>query len=110
VNAYRKGADKERQRVRWHLARGALWAARTAGSHSAFDVVAVYHGEVVLEQLKAGGKPTPADVRAFLRAVQSFPRRPSTHSSTSFPLRLRLVWFPDRDIPRVLKELSIPDA
>lgn len=55
---YRKGANIERKRVQYHYKQGALLAARTAGSHGQYDVVALYPGNygyaysIVLEQLK----------------------------------------------------------
>ena len=51
---YAKGANKERERVKWHLSQGATTAHRSAGSHSPIDVTAIYADGVVLESLKCG--------------------------------------------------------
>ena len=52
---YRRGAAFEYERMEWHRERGAVVVFRTAGSHSPFDVVAIYNQgfpNVYFEQLK----------------------------------------------------------
>ena len=55
--SYVKGSNYERERVKWHYSQGAIYSARIAGSHSPYDVVAVYQGafgyNVYFEQLKS---------------------------------------------------------
>ena len=87
---YAKGAKRERQRVAWHYAQGAKWAIRAAGSHSPFDVVAVYEDRVELEQIKSGVKPTKMDRVKFYCAAQRM-------SCTD--VVMTLVWWPDRKEP-----------
>ena len=67
---YRKGANAERWLCKWYKEHGATHAMRTAGSHSAWDVIALFldHTEVV--QLKAGRKPTQEDTSKFLEAIK----------------------------------------
>lgn len=42
INKYKAGANFERRLVKKFLADGASWSARTAGSHSAIDVCALF--------------------------------------------------------------------
>ncbi|GAI15168.1 unnamed protein product [marine sediment metagenome] len=44
---YRAGANFERRLVKKFLADGASWSARTAGSHSAIDVSALFDKKFV---------------------------------------------------------------
>ena len=97
---YAKGANRERQRVAWHYREGALWASRTAGSHSAFDVVAVYDNRVELEQIKSGRTPTPEDRAEFSEAVERL---------TKANVVMTLLWWPDREEPRTV-HVSLPAA
>ena len=55
---YIKGSNAERERCKWHYEHGAIFATRSAGSHSSYDVIAVYKGrawgyDVFFEQLKS---------------------------------------------------------
>ncbi|KKN68476.1 hypothetical protein LCGC14_0451120 [marine sediment metagenome] len=67
---YRKGANAERWLVKWYLRHGALHAMRTAGSHSSFDVIALFKDHTEVVQLKAGSKPTSKDSIKFLKAIK----------------------------------------
>jgi len=65
VNYYKRGADRERDAVNKHMAKGALLAGRFAGSKVGkgsvikADVIAFYDGVVIIEQHKKGkGKCT----------------------------------------------------
>ena len=70
---YVKGANFERARVNLHKARGAIWAARIAGSHSPFDVVALYgDGRLYLEQCKTG-KVTSHIIREAVEKAPTVP-------------------------------------
>src|SRR5687767_1547768 len=59
MNNYAKGANRERLFIKmllkgWNGWPPALWAGRTAGSHSKLDVVAIYCDVVRVFQLKSG--------------------------------------------------------
>lgn len=49
---YQRGVEKERHLVDRLLECGALWAYRTAGSHSRFDVIGLSQDSIVLAQVK----------------------------------------------------------
>lgn len=75
---YNKGARREREFIKRLYAAGALWAARTAGSHSIIDVVAILQdGSCSLYQIKSGNaKMTPLERDAFI----AFARLVSDHT------------------------------
>ncbi|MGH2954687.1 MAG: hypothetical protein ACRD2Z_03310 [Thermoanaerobaculia bacterium] len=55
MTAYDRGASLERRRIRDLTGQG--WAAwRVAGSRGPCDVIAARHGDIHLEQCKAGGR------------------------------------------------------
>lgn len=56
-NQYKKGANKERWLVNYLKAHGAIVAARSAGSHSPFDVWADFPKFTLRAQCKSGVKP-----------------------------------------------------
>lgn len=62
---YRKGANAERWLCKWYLRHGALHAMRTAGSHSGFDVIALFRDHTEVVQLKAGRYPSKEDINKF---------------------------------------------
>lgn len=54
-NRYARGATLERTVAADWRKQGYV-TARCAGSHGAFDVIAVKHGDLILAQCKSGGK------------------------------------------------------
>ena len=59
---YAKGANRERQFIKRLYAEGALWATRSAGSHSMIDVAATFPNGTRLYQLKCGNSTiSPVD-------------------------------------------------
>lgn len=60
MSNYRRGAAFEYERLEFHRNNGAIFVCRTAGSHSPFDVIAIYEDEVILEQLKRSKKKSPS--------------------------------------------------
>jgi len=73
-------------------------AARSAASHSAFDVWAVREKDVVLVQAKRGGKPSPCDYKSAKEA-----KVPDS-------VIVLVVWFPDGlQAPQVLWYNRLPD-
>jgi len=68
---YRKGANAERWLCKWYKKHGATHAMRTAGSHSPFDVIALFSDHTEVVQLKDGAKPSKKDSVKFLKAINN---------------------------------------
>ncbi len=73
---YRKGANAERWLVKRYKEHGATHAMRTAGSHSPFDVIALFKDHTEVVQIKAGRKPTREDTSQFLEAIKHIAASP----------------------------------
>ena len=71
---YQKGANRERQFIVKMKTAGALWAARTAGSHTPADVMCVFPNKVCLYQIKAGkAKMTEEELAEICDLAESMP-------------------------------------
>jgi len=73
MNRYRKGANCERQAVLRHIKNGAIFAGRFAGSKCKgrlkVDVVALYPGQLVLEQYKKTTQSVAKERRQFISKI-----------------------------------------
>ena len=94
MNRYAKGANRERAWIKRLMNSGALWAGRTAGSHSAIDVASVFPDGTRLYQIKAGtAKMSQAESCALVELARAMPDGVDVYA----------VHWKDREEPDVLK-------
>lgn len=72
MTPYEDGTRFE-QRVRNHLIEEGYWVARTAGSKTKVDLIAMKTGELLLVQCKRSGKISPAERVELLRLASMVP-------------------------------------
>jgi len=75
MNRYRKGYLAERKSRAWLEARG-YFVVEARGSHGACDLVAIGDSDIKVVQVKAGRKPSKADVFEIVQAMHKIPTCP----------------------------------